>query len=559
LVAVVTVGRNGFRLECEKQPATGARGVVCCNHPMAAAAGAEVLMAGGNAVDAAVATLFALTVVEPMMVGIAGGGIGHLRMASGAHEVIDGLSAAPAAATPDMYRPTPGSSPELRQTEGRANEVGALAVAVPAALPAWADALARHGTWHLADVIEPAYRLAMRGFRVSPYLAGCINETAADLLQDRDLARRFLPDGTKLAVGSVLVQQDYAETLRAIALEGIGVLQDGALGGLLADSVAQRGGIVTRQDLRGVHPLARGPIPVDYRGFRVWGPPPPASAGVHVAEMLNILEGFDIGAMGFGTADSLHLVAEALKIAFADRAVATADPDFVNVPVTQLISKEYAARRRAELDTARAQDWAADPALGEGTCTTHVTVADAAGNIVATTQTINSLFGARIAVPGTGIILNNYMHNFDPFPGRALSVAPGKRVYTSMAPTIVMQADHPCFALGLPGGLRIFPSAFQALLNLIDHRMPLQAALEAPRIWTMGGALELEPAVPADVEAALVARGHAIKRVKTVGGGINGIAFGPDGEMTGAACWRADGSVVALGGGLARAGVRFSL
>jgi gamma-glutamyltranspeptidase/glutathione hydrolase len=206
----------------------------------------------------------------------------------------------------------------------------------------------------------------------------------------------------------------------------------------------------------------------------------------------------------------------------------------------------------------RAQAWQADPTLGESNCTTHVTVADAAGNIVATTQTINALFGARIAIPGTGLICNNYMYNFDPRPGLALSVAPGKRVYTSMAPTIVLRDGAPRFALGLPGGLRIFPSAFQALLNLMDHAMPLQEALEAPRIWTMGNALELEPAIPDAVANDLAAMGHPVKRVRTIGGGINGIAFEPDGSMTGAACWRADGSVAALGGGLARAGVRFS-
>jgi gamma-glutamyltranspeptidase/glutathione hydrolase len=552
------VGHNAFPLDCGKQPARGARGVACTNHPMASAAAAEVLLAGGNAVDAAVAALFALTVVEPMMVGLTGGGICHLRMASGAHVVLDGLSAAPVAATPEMYRPVPDSPPEERAAEGRRNAVGALAVAVPAALPAWTHALARYGTWPLADAMEPAIRLAARGFTVTPYLSDCIGDAAPDLLRDPDLAARFLPDGTPLRAGTRLVQGAYAETLRTVAAEGSAALHGGVLGALMAKALADGGGIVTQDDLRRVRTLERAPIRALYRGFEVFGPPPPASAGVHIAQMLNVLEGFDIAGLSFGTPEGLHLVAEALKIAFADRAMATADPDFVRVPIARLTGKDHAAERRRAIDMHAARNWEGDPALRESDCTTHVTVADAAGNIVTTTQTINALFGARIAVPGTGLVCNNYMHNFDPRPGHALSVAPGKRVFTSMAPTLVLREGWPRFAFGLPGGLRIFPSALQTLLNLLDHGMTLQAALEAPRIWTMGGALEIEPAIPEEAAAELAARGHPVKRVRTIGGGINGIAFDADGLMTGAACWRADGSVAALGGGLARAGVRFA-
>lgn len=543
---------------CEKRPARGARGVVCTNHPMATAAGTEVLLAGGNAVDAASAAMFALTVVTPMMVGLTGGGVCHLRMRSGAHVVLDGLSTAPAAATPDMYSTVPGSRPEERATVGQRNARGALAVAVPAALPAWEQALASYGTWSLADVMEPAIRLAARGFTVTPYLSDCIADCAADLLGDPDLAALLLPDSAALPAGARLVQPAYAETLRLIAREGSAALHGGPLGACMAEALQRQGGIITAADLAGVRTLERAPIRGLYRGYEVFGPPPPASGGVHVAQILNILEGFDVGALGFGTPDGLHLVAEALKIAFADRALVTADPAFVRVPVDRLIGKDYAADRRAALEMGRARAWEGDPLLGEGNCTTHVTVADAAGNIVASTQTVNDLFGACIAVPGTGLICNNYMRNFDPRPGLALSVAPGKRVYSSMAPMIAVKDGAPRYALGLPGALRIFPSALQALLNLIDHGMPLQAALEAPRIWTMGHELELEPAIPADVAAALAARGHPVKRVPTVAGGINGIAFAPDGEMTGAACWRADGAVAAIGGGLARPGVRFS-
>ena len=200
--------------------------------------------------------------------------------------------------------------------------------------------------------------------------------------------------------------------------------------------------------------------------------------------------------------------------------------------------------------------WEPGVAAAESPNTTHVTVADADGNIVASTQTINSLFGARWMIPGTGIIPNNYMLNYDPRPGRALSVAPGKRVPTSMAPMIVLRDGRPVFALGLPGAVRIFPSAMQAIVNLIDHGMTLQEAVEAPRLWTEGHHLELEPAY-APMADAMRLRGHEVRLVKTIGGGMNAIGFAPDGTMTGAACWRADGTVMAQGGGLARPGIRF--
>jgi gamma-glutamyltranspeptidase/glutathione hydrolase len=263
--------------------------------------------------------------------------------------------------------------------------------------------------------------------------------------------------------------------------------------------------------------------------------------------MLNILEGYDIATLGFGSADSVHLLAEVLKIAFADRAAATADPAFVRVPVDRILSKDYANDRRARIDTAHAQAWSAAVAPEGSPYTTHVTVADAMGNVVASTQTINSLFGARYIVPGTGMIPNNYMHVFDPHPGRASSIAPGKRVTSSMSPVIVLRDGKPVYALGLPGGLRIFPSVMQALCNLIDHGMTVQQAVEAPRVWTQGHALELEGGISDAVFAALRERGHDAVRVGNVAGGMSAIHFHDDGMLEGAACWRADGTPIALG------------
>ena len=612
---VGSTSRHFTTFACEKRPARGSRAMVVANHPLASAAGAEMLLAGGNAVDAAVAALFALTVVEPMMVGILGGGMAHIRLADGRHVVLDGLATAPCAAHGAMYETVSDALPRSRETAGRANQVGPLAVAVPGALAGWCRALRDFGTLSTEDVTAPAVRLAERGFVATPYLADCVADLASDLGRDPGLSALFLPGGTPLRAGARVVQPEYAQTLRTIAREGADALYAGELGSALVEALSRTGGLVTREDLGAYRVIERDPIRGAYRGFEILGPPPPASSGVHVAQMLNLLEGFDVEAMGFGSPDAVHLLAEVMKIAFADRAVATADPAFVEVPVERLTDKGYAEQRRRLIDPARTRRWEpgvpaaaksgpdrqagrdapgnsgapgglevpggsgapgglealaasgvpGGPGAGVGTalgrepgCTTHVTVADAEGNVVATTQTINGLFGACVQVPGTGMIANNYMFNFDPHPGRALSVEAGKRVFTSMAPMMVRREGRLLYALGLPGGLRIFPSALQALVNLLDHGMTLQEAVEAPRIWTEGGAVEMEEAFPEAVGKALADRGHEVERLQRIGGGMNAIAFGGDGTLTGAACWRADGTPVAIAGGLARAGVRFS-
>ena len=541
---------------CEKQPATGQGGVVAANHPLAAAAGAEMLAAGGNAIDAAIATLAALTVVEPMMVGLLGGGMAHIRLANGQHLVIDGMSVVPRAGHATMFEKLPGSAHDAFDVVGRHNLVGALAIATPGAVLGWYAALTRFGTMTWDDVLQPAIRLAARGFIVSPYLHECIKEAAADLAADPAAAALYVPNGLALAAGARLIQSDYAETLRALASEGPALLHGGALGGIVADHIARQGGILSLADLAGYQTRDRAPIRGSYRGWEILGPPPPAASGVHIVQMLNILEGYDIAGLGFGSAASVHLLAEALKIAFADRAAATADPDFVDVPVARLISKDYAGERRAALSQDHAQAWGAGVATSSPH-TTHTTVADRFGNVVASTQTINSLFGARLMVPGTGMLANNYMALFDPRPGPALSVAPGKRVTTSMAPVMALQDGRLRVALGLPGGKRIFPSVLQALINLIDHGMTVQEAVEAPRVWTEGNALEVEEAFPTPVLRALRGMGHVVQPMPHVAGGMNAIRFNDDGSMTGAACWRADGTVLALGGGAARGNVRF--
>lgn len=538
-----------------KHPATARWGMVATNHPLASSAGAEMLAAGGNAADAAVAALFTLTVVEPMMVGLLGGGLSHVRLPGGRHIVLDGLAAAPAGSRPDQFTPLPGA-PGL-ETVGNRNAVGPGAIASAGAVIGWCTLLERCGTMPLADVIEPAIRHAANGFRVTPYLAECTASLAAELRADPLMAGMFVPGDDPIRTGARLLQPEAAESLRAIAAEGPGALHGGALGRTVADWVEAQGGSLRLDDLANYQVREREPVRGAYRGHEIVAPPPPASSGVHIVQMLNILEGVDLAHMAHDDPARLHLLAETLKIAFADRAAATADPDFVRVPVAAITDPAYAASRRAEIDRTRARAWAAGVSPLSEPHTTHITVADRDGMVVASTQTINSLFGARVMVPGTGMIGNNNMFLFDPTPGRALSIAPGKRVTTSQAPSFVLKDGAPLVALGLPGGLRIFGAVMQAMVNLIDHRMPLQHAIEAPRLWTGGGVLELEPGyMPA--APALRAMGHDVLPVRTVGGGMNAIGFAPDGTLTGACCWRADGAPIGLGGALAAPGIRFN-
>jgi gamma-glutamyltranspeptidase/glutathione hydrolase len=551
----------------EKRPASASRGMVVTNHPLGSAAGAEMLAAGGNAVDAAIGALFALTVVEPMMVGIFGAGMTHLRLADGRHLVIDNYTTAPAASRPDMYRPISDTWSDYLLVEGDLNLIGPLSVGVPGTLMGWSQAVSRFGRLDLETVMQPAIRHAERGFRATPYLADAVRETARDLARFPETARTFLPGGAPIKAGDLIVMPEYAATLRHVAAKGPGVLYGGDLGATVAEYMRQAGGIITLEDLARYESIERQPIRGRYRGYEITGAPPPTAGGLHLIEMLNVLEGFHPRALGFGSVEYFHLIAEILKIGFADRNACTGDPAFVDIPIAWLLSTEHAEARRSQIRADRAGAYAPvltgtvrGPAIGvaAGSAhTTHVTTADADGNVVAMTQTINNLFGSKVTVPGTGMLLNNTMALFDPHPGMPASVAPAKRVTSSMAPTIVLRDGRPAWALGLPGGVRIFTSVFQALVNLIDHGMSLQEAVEAPRIWSQGQELEVEQDVPAAVRDGLAARGHRTVAVGGVAGGMNAVAFNPDGTLEGAACWRADGTPIGVSGGLARPGSRF--
>lgn len=548
--------RAGTTFNTEKRSATGSKGVVVTNHPLGTAAGSEMLLAGGNAIDAAIASLFALSVVEPMMVGIFGAGHMNVRLANGEHHVIDGYATAPAASTEDMYIPIVDSGPDYLKSENDLSSIGYLSIGVPGNLKAWTEALAEWGTMSLSEVMEPAIRFAARGFKASVYLHDLIVQHEDVIRRFPETAATYMPNGRALAPGDHVDRSDYARTLRAISENGSDHLYKGPLGEIVCDYLSRNGGIITTEDLASYKTIRRKPIKGEYRGYELFGPPPPSAAGVHITEMLNILEEFDVAELGFGTADSIHLLLESMKKAFADRNRYTGDPDFVEVPVERLISKHHVEDFIDSIDMDKASP-EINPGSNEPDHTTHLTIADADGNIVSATQTINELFGSKVTVPGTGMLLNNTQQMFDPHPGNALSVQPGKRVTSSMAPMIVMKDGHPEFAVGLPGGVRIFTSVLQAIVNLIDHKMTAQEAVEAPRVWTQGQDAEIEAGYPESVRSAVTAKGHRVTPVTAIGGGMNVVRFEPGGMLSGAACWRSDGHAVGIGGGYARSGVRF--
>jgi len=549
----------GTTFETFKQPAVGSAGMVVTNHPLGSAAGLEMLAMGGNAVDAAIAAVFALSVVEPMMVGPMGGGYINLGMADGTSLCIDNYSLAPASATPDMYTPVSDTWPDYLLTVDRESQVGHKAVGVPGNLKAWDEVHLAHGRLEWEAIVAPAIRYASQGFRCSQYLSRLALDNADDIARFTATASVFQPGGSTVQPGDLIVQGDYAESLRAIAAERSGAFYGGALGQALVDDMARNGGLITMADLAAYETIHNEPVRGTYRGHELSGPPPGNSGISLIIEMLNILEGFDIASMGYGTVESSHLLLEILKIAFADRFEYLGDPATVDIPLEWLTSKAYGASRRGDIDPSRALVATHGRPTAESSYTTHLTVADADGNIVSMTQTINELFGSKVMVPGTGMLLNNTQAMFDPHPGNPNSVAPRKRVVSSMAPIIVSRGGIPWLGMGTPGGVRIFPSVFQSLVNLIDHGMTLQQAVEAPRLWTQGQTVELEAAFGDDVRAGLVALGHDVLVVPNVAGGMNGVQIDlTSGQMAGAACWRADGSPAALAGGYANAEVRFN-
>ncbi|MGO9545315.1 MAG: gamma-glutamyltransferase [Rhodomicrobium sp.] len=474
------------------QPVIGEHGMVAAQEKIAAQVGADILKEGGNAVDAAVATGFALAVTHPQAGNIGGGGFMLIALAGGKKiTAIDYRETAPAAATPDMFLDGNGN---VDKDRARYSHVSA---GVPGTVAGLLYALERYGTMPREHVLAPAIKLAEEGFPVSFGLAFALEKSHERFASDPSSQVYFeRPDGKSYMAGQILRQPDLAKTLRAISREGARGFYEGPVASLIAGEMKQGGGLISLDDLKNYRPTEREPVRGTYLGYDIASMPPPSSGGVHVIEMLNILEGYDLAKLGHNTADSIHRLVEAMRRAYADRAKYLGDPGFVKVPVAGLVSKEYAAQLRAGIDLSRAtksEDVSAGrPPSPEGEQTTHFSIVDQAGNAVSNTYTLNLAFGSGYSVDGAGFLLNNEMDDFSSKPGapnafgliggEANAIAPGKRPLSSMAPTIVLKDGAPYLVTGSPGGSTIITVVLQEILNVLTFKMNVAEATAVARV-----------------------------------------------------------------------------
>lgn len=535
-----------------QRPAVEApHGIVTSAHDLASRAGIEILQKGGNAVDAAVATGLALTVVYPFAGNIGGGGfmVIHLAEANGQPArdvVIDYRETAPAAASRDMYV---GPDGKVLKGDGSSTS-GWKASGVPGSVAGFALALEKYGsgkvTW--ADVCEPARRLAAEGHRISQTTARGFRDWGPRLLAQFDESKKiYLKNGEFWSPGELWVQADLGETFARLQKFGPREFYEGETAKRIAAAMAQHGGNITLDDLKSYRAAERTPLHGKYRGYDIVTMPPPSSGGIALLQMLAMLEPFDVRAMGHNSAAKYHLFAEVMKRAFRDRAEYLGDPDFVKVPVSALLDPAYVQGRMKNFSPDKATPASAvQPGLGafdpktalvhrEKMETTHFSVVDAAGNAVANTYTLNGAYGSGVTIPGTGILMNNEMDDFTSqvgtpnayglIQGEANAIAPGKRPLSSMTPTLVTKDGKLILVTGSPGGPTIINTVFQIITNVIDHEMPVMQAVEAPRIhnqWMPDIVTFERYGLNADTAALLRAKGHTVRERVSYEGAYQG-------------------------------------
>lgn len=533
-------------------------GLVSASHPRAAEAGAEILRRGGNAVDAAAAVQFALNVVEPQSSGIGGGGFMMIYLVrTGQTMVLDGREAAPSASTPDQFL-----GPDGRPITFDEAHVRGTAVGVPGTVMQVVTALERFGTLSLSETLEPAVELAEGGFRVNRFLAQDIARTEGKLGSWPASAAVFLPGGEPLGEGAVLRQPDLAATFRLLQQQGPAVFYTGEIGQAIVTTQLARGGRMTLADLADYRVKDRAPVVGQFRGHQIVSSPPPSSGGLTMQQMLQLLEPLELRSKGANTTLSLHLMIEAMHLAYADRGRYMGDPDFTDVPSLGLLAPAYVDLRRALIkpNQANPEPRAGDPFAYQGTAgrstpaaalveeglhTTHLTVVDGDGNVVSFTTTIESLWGSGIVVPGYGFLLNNELTDFAFMPGGPNQVEPGKRPRSSMTPTIVFRDGRPVLALGSPGGGTIITTVMQVLLNVVEHGMQLQDAIDAGRIASPSfPEVEWEANVGRAAGEGLRALGHAPREASEPIGSVQAALRRPDGAWVGGADRRREGTVV---------------
>ena len=503
-------------------PVMAKNGMVSSQEELATKAGLAVLKEGGNAVDAAVTIGFTMAVTLPRAGNLGGGGFMLIHLAESSEMIaLDYREKAPQAATREMFLDENG------EVDPQKSRFSHLAVGVPGTVAGMVLALEKYGTIPLARALKPAIALAQNGFPVSEDLHNSLIFAQAQMQHPASREIFYQRGGVPYAVGDIFVQKELAQSLKLIAKEGKQAFYRGAIADKIVTEMETNGGLITKADLADYQPVIRQPIRGSYRGYEIYSMPPPSSGGIHLVQILNLLEAFPIRALGHNTAQTIHLMAESMKLAYADRSKFLGDPDFVAVP-PQLISKRYADRLRRKINSNEATpSQEISPGnpyqLIESNDTTHYSVIDQAGNAVANTYTLNFSYGSGITVPGTGILLNNEMDDFTAKPGVANAygliggelnaIAPEKRMLSSMTPTIVTKEGKPFLVTGSPGGSRIITATLQTILNVIDHGMNIAEATYAERIhhqW-LPDHLQIEQGLNGDTLRLLRLKGHHIE------------------------------------------------
>ena len=534
------------------------RGVISAPQPEAVEAGALALKRGGNAVDAAIACALVQGVVDPLMCSIAGVGTLQVYMpGKGAHECLSFTGKAPAAAREDMWadliegETLDGFGFRLR---GRVNEMGYQSVAVPGSLKAYWEVATQHGSMDWADLVRPAIAHAENGWTVRPHVYKYIalQEASFGRVENHEKLRAFPAsrklfmdaDGEPHGPGARIVNPNLAETLRRIAKDGADIFYEGDIAAEIADEMARNGGLITREDLKAVSPTHTDPLWGDYRGYRIATSPPPG-AGTVLLEMLNILENFDLRALGHNSPDYIRVLAEAIKYGILDKAAYMGDPAFVDIPVERLTGKAHARALAAKIEAGEKAHVERMPLKRESTDTTQVSTLDERGNAVTMTHTLGMPSG--VVSENLGFVYNGSMGIFDPRPGRAASIAPGKGYTSSMTPTIVFRDDAPYIVIGAPGATHITLGVMQAILNVLEFDMAISDAIAAPRFSVTSNAIDVSNRIPRYVTDQVDAMGYEVRRSSESYGfaGVHGV-MNDNGVLTGAADPGRDGMALVV-------------
>ena len=526
--------------------ATGKEGVVSTGKYETSKIGADILKLGGNAVDAAVAVGFALGVCEPQSSGIGGGGFMMIRLAkTGETKFIDFREIAPKNASPSMW-----VIGEDGKVVGNEKEIGGKSIGTPGEVKGLLYALEKYGTMSKEEVMKPAIDMARNGYEVSAVMNRDIKEKYNIIDNNAETAKIYLKDGLPYEVGDTIKNEDLANTLERISKEGEKAFYTGEIAEAIVESVKEAGGVLTLEDLKEYKIVEREPAKGNYRGYEIITSAPPSSGGAHIVQILNILENYDIGKLDINSPEYYHLFSEAIKMTFADRAKYMGDTDFVEVPMNGVLSKKYANELSKNIDMNKSKTYTEGDAwkYNESDDTTHYSIVDKEGNIVSVTKTVNNVFASGVVAKGTGVLLNNEMDDFVTGEGKANSVVPGKKPLSSMSPTIVLKDGKPVMSLGAPGATRIITGVAQVISKVVDHKMDIQDAINAPRIHDDYEKLVYETRIPEKTIEKLKEMGHTV-----VPEGewleypcVQGVTMNEDGVLRGGADPRRDGKAVGI-------------